>query len=41
MQVKTSKRKLFSTEDKIKMAESTLRRVLAFAKKNPDTLVAG
>jgi hypothetical protein len=32
---------LKAIRDQVKMSESTLRRVLAFVKKNPDTLVAG
>jgi ABC-type uncharacterized transport system YnjBCD substrate-binding protein len=32
---------LKAIRDQVKMSESTLRRVLAFAKKNPGTLVAG
>jgi hypothetical protein len=32
---------LKAIRDQVKMSESTLRRVLAFAKKNSDTLVAG
>jgi hypothetical protein len=32
---------LKAIRDQVQMSESTLRRVLAFAKKNPDTLIAG
>jgi hypothetical protein len=32
---------LKAIRDQVKMSELTLRRVLAFAKKNPDTLVSG